>query len=1046
MAKSKSQTTSSTSKTPARSGGKSLVIVESPAKARTIGKFLGRDFVVEASIGHVRDLPEGAKEVPAEYKSEPWARLGVNVEQDFEPLYVIPANKKAHIAKLRQALKSAKDLYLATDEDREGEAISWHLCEILKPKVPVHRLVFHEITQSAIRDSLAHPRQIDGQLVRAQETRRILDRLYGYEVSPLLWRKIGPRLSAGRVQSVAVRLIVERERARMEFVTASYWDLVATFTTTEGKTFDATLVSIGGRRVPVGKDFDSKTGRLKDPQLLLMTEQDARQAAARLLGSEFRVSELENKPYTSRPAPPFTTSTLQQEANRKMGFTARRTMDVAQSLYENGYITYMRTDSTSLAQVAIDAARDLVRTEYGAEFLPEAPRIYKSNVKNAQEAHEAIRPAGQRFQVPETLRNELTPDQFRLFDMIWKRTIASQMADARGMRITIQLGGADAVFQVSGKTIDFPGFLRAYVEGTDDPEAELADRETVLPSVSRGERIDCRKLDPKGHATQPPARFSEASLTQTLEEMGIGRPSTYASIIDTILARQYVFKKGNALVPTWTAFSVARLLEEHLPDLVDYQFTAHMEDLLDAISRGESGHIDYLRRFYFGDGKAGLKQKLEAKVKEVDARDMSRFPIAGGVPQPVPDGAAEPIVVRVGRYGPFIEHGGRRASLPDGLAPDELTLAKATELLVNAQIEDQPLGTDSVTGKPVYVKQGRFGPYVQLGTADDAEKPKYASLLKGQVPTEVTLEMALRLLSLPRTLGVHPESKEPITAQNGRFGPFLRCGVETRSLPADITPLDVTLEQALHLLAQPKVGRGGGRGRTPVEPIKVLAESPVTGQPIKLMPGRYGPYLTDGQTNASLPKELQPDALTLPQAIALLAEREGKGGGKRKTARRSGGPATAARKTSKGAKKAAVSDDTDADTGADVDTDSTSSKTAKSAKTANTFKGAKSAKSSKASKSSKSSKGAKSTGSATTGNSSRSAKSAGAGSTAGSSKTAAGGSDFQASTGSNTPFRISPPLIGPSDLGDAYSSGAPEASDAGGGKASERREPEGHGG
>ncbi|MFO0871212.1 MAG: type I DNA topoisomerase [Pirellulales bacterium] len=899
MAKTKTSPTS-------RSTGKSLVIVESPAKARTIAKFLGKEFTVEASIGHVRDLPEGAKDVPAEYKGQPWARLGVNVDQGFEPLYVIPASKKAHVAKLRQALKSAKDLYLATDEDREGEAISWHLCEILKPKVPVRRLVFHEITEEAIRESLSHPRQIDDQLVRAQETRRILDRLYGYEVSPLLWRKIGPRLSAGRVQSVAVRLIVDRERQRMEFVSSSYWDLVATFVTAEGKTFEATLVSLNGRRVPSGKDFDSKTGRIKDANLLLLDESAARRAAEQLLGAEFRVAELENRPYTSRPAPPFTTSTLQQEANRKLGFTARRTMDVAQSLYENGYITYMRTDSTNLAQVAIDAARELVRTEYGGEYLPATPRVYKSSVKNAQEAHEAIRPAGHPFKLPETLRQELSPDQFRLFEMIWKRTIASQMNDARGMRISIQLAGGGSVFQVSGKTIDFPGFLRAYVEGSDDPEAELADRETLLPTVTPAERLDCRQLVPKGHATQPPARYSEASLTQTLEEMGIGRPSTYASIIDTILARQYVFKKSNALVPTWTAFSVARLLEKHLPNLVDYQFTAHLEDLLDAISRGEAEQVDYLRRFYFGNGQPGLKQTLEDKVKEVDARDLSRFSVGSGEVTIAGDLPA-PIFVRVGRYGPFLEHGGRRAALPDGMAPDELTVDKAVELLTNAQVEDQPLGTDPVTSKPVFVKHGRFGPYVQLGTADDDEKPKYASLLKGMVPTDVTLELALRLLSLPRTVGAHPESGQPIVAQNGRFGPFLRCGDETRSLPAELSPLDVTLDQALHLLAQPKASRGAGRGRAAAEPLKVLGESPVTGQPVKLLAGRYGLYLADGQTNATLPKDVQPEELTFAQALALLAEREGKGGGRRRAAprgRATGRTAKSSAKTPSSAKRA----------------------------------------------------------------------------------------------------------------------------------------------
>ena len=553
-------------KTAARRGGKSLVIVESPAKARTISKFLGRDFTVEASIGHIRDLPQGAKEIPAEYRDQAWSRLGVNVDEGFDPLYIIPSGKAAQVKKLRGLLKTASELYLATDEDREGEAISWHLHEVLKPKVPVHRLVFHEITKQAITEALEHPREIDTDLVRAQETRRILDRLYGYEVSPLLWRKVRPKLSAGRVQSVAVRLIVERERQRMAFHCATYWDLLATFAKTGGSQFETTLVAVNGKQIPSGKDFDSTTGALKDSKLLLLDEPAANALATRLKNADFKVKSLEVKPYTSRPYPPFTTSTLQQEANRKLGFTARRTMQAAQSLYENGHITYMRTDSTNLASVAIDTARKLVSSQYGPEYLPDSPRVYSTKVKNAQEAHEAIRPAGSPFDFPEALRTELGTDEFKLYDLIWKRTMASQMADCRGQRITVTIEGDGAEFTAVGKTIEFAGYLRAYVEGSDDPQAELADREAILPSLEQGERVKLAGtgLEPKSHTTQPPARFSEAALTRALEELGIGRPSTYASIIDTIQARDYVVKKGSALVPTWTAFAVTKLLENHL--------------------------------------------------------------------------------------------------------------------------------------------------------------------------------------------------------------------------------------------------------------------------------------------------------------------------------------------------------------------------------------------------------------------------------------------------------------------------------------------------
>ena len=623
-------------------GGTALVIVESPAKARTISKFLGRDYTIEASIGHIRDLPQGAKEIPEQYKKEDWAYLGVNVNHDFKPVYVIPPSKSQQVRKLKALLKDANELYLATDEDREGEAISWHLCEVLRPKVPVHRLVFHEITAEAIREALDSPRQIDENLVQAQEVRRIVDRLYGYDVSPLLWRKIRPRLSAGRVQSVAVRLIVERERQRMAFVSATFWDLLGTFANAAGQSFQAEMIALGDRHVPAGRDFDPATGRLKDPKLLLLDERQAGELLERLRAAPCRVANLEDKPYTTRPYPPFTTSTLQQEANRKYGFTARHTMQVAQSLYENGHITYMRTDSTTLASVAIEAARQLVASQYGKEYLPPAPRLYQTKVKNAQEAHEAIRPAGHPFDFPESLRGRLSPDEFKLYDLIWKRTIASQMTDARGHRVTITIEADGAVFEAVGKTIEFPGYLRAYVEGSDDPEADLADREAALPAVAVGETLHCAALEPKSHTTQPPNRYSEASLTRALEEMGIGRPSTYASIIDTILAREYVFKlkRGNVLVPTWTAFAVSHLLESHLPDLVDYQFTAEMEDELDAISRGEMNHLDYLRHVLLRQRASGA-EAVAARQGRRDRRPR-RVPhfagqTAGGARcQPVP--------------------------------------------------------------------------------------------------------------------------------------------------------------------------------------------------------------------------------------------------------------------------------------------------------------------------------------------------------------------------------------------------------------------------
>ena len=857
-----------------------LVIVESPAKARTIAKYLGKGYCVEASIGHVRDLPQGAKQIPAKYKGESWSNLGVNVNENFTPIYVIPPGKTKQIKLLKDRLKDASALYLATDEDREGEAISWHLLEILKPKVPVHRLVFHEITKDAIQEAMAGPRDVDEGMVRAQETRRILDRLFGYEVSPLLWRKVRPKLSAGRVQSVAVRLIVQRERERMAFVSGSWWDLLGTFAKSGGQKLEAPLMSVEGRKIPSGKDFDSTNGKLKNAELMHLDEEAARSLAQRVKSGEFRVASIEDKPYTTKPYPPFTTSTLQQETNRKLGFTARRTMQIAQSLYENGHITYMRTDSTNLAKVAVEDARKLVDTNYGQDYLPAEPRTYKSKVKNAQEAHEAIRPAGHPFELPDVMRAKLNNDEFRLFDLIWKRTIASQMADSRGRRIIVTIEGEGCLFQVSGKTIDFPGYLRAYVEGSDDPGAELADQEKSIPNLEVGELLTCTELDSKEHSTQPPGRFSEASLTKALEERGIGRPSTYASIIDTILARSYVFKKATALVPTWVAFAVVKLLEENLGGLVDYQFTAQMEDDLDSISRGEQGHVEYLDKFYFGNGAPGLKKQLENKIDEIDPAAISRIFI--GKPE---DGAD--VFVRVGRYSPFVEQGDRTASLPDETPPDEVTLEMALKLLAQAQLAEEPLGTCPDTGKLVYLKTGRFGPYIQRGSTDDEEKPQNAGLLKGMVPEEIDFETALKLLTLPRNLGVHPpvppvkdkegagkpdpRSEQDVMAFNGRYGPYVKCGVETRSLPAEISPLEVTIEKAIELLAQPKTR---GRGANKKEPLKVFEKpSPVTENQVQILDGRYGPYITDGTTNISVRKGIVVEEITYDEALSLLAEK-----------------------------------------------------------------------------------------------------------------------------------------------------------------------------
>ncbi|MDR2116016.1 MAG: type I DNA topoisomerase [Planctomycetaceae bacterium] len=872
--------------------GFSLVIVESPAKARTIGRFLGDNYVVEASIGHIRDLPSVAGEIPEKYRKEKWSRLGVNVDANFEPIYIVPNEKRKQIKKLSDLIKDAKEVYLATDEDREGEAISWHLAETLKPKVPIHRLVFHEITKKAIQDALVSPRSIDNDLVQAQETRRIIDRLYGYEVSPLLWYKIRPKLSAGRVQSVAVRLIVERERERIAFHSATYWDLLGHFAVkNDQKSFQAGLISVGKRKIPTGKDFNPTTGKLLNPDnCLLLDENAAKNLATRLLPLPAKVKSIEEKPYTERPYPPFTTSTLQQEANRKFGFTARTTMSLAQNLYENGYITYMRTDSTNLSDEAIRAARNHVLNEYGKDYLPDSPRIYKTNVKNAQEAHEAIRPAGSSFELPENLKDKLTHEQFRLYNLIWKRTVASQMSDARGKRKQLIVEIDDAQFSVSGKTIEFPGYLRAYVEGSDDPDAELADREVLLPSVSSGDELQTFALDPKSHATMPPSRYSEASLTKILTEKGIGRPSTYASIIETILNRNYVFKKGGALVPTWVAFAVCQLMEKHLPDLINYDFTAQMEDQLDAISRGELGHLRYLKDFYFGTDfgteskdnnprMSGLKPLLNHKTEEINAREVNTISLTH-----MDTNNTEPIVVRIGKFGPYLQQGERTGNLPEDLPPDELTQQKAAELLNNAQRAEEPLGFDPESGKPIFVKSGRFGPYIQRGGSDDEQKQN-VSLLKGMTPETIDLETALQLLRLPRNLGKNPENDEDVLARDGKFGPYIVCGSETRSLPDGISPLSIDLNQALELLAQPKFHGRRGTAK-PVEPLKTFNDSPVTGKQVKLLSGRFGNYITDGETNATLPKNIAIEELTFDLAIDLLAERAAKGNTPKRTTRK----------------------------------------------------------------------------------------------------------------------------------------------------------------
>jgi len=874
-----------------------LVIVESPAKAKTIAGFLGDGYVVRSSVGHIRDLPSKASDLP-ESKRETHGRLaGIDPDDHFDVHYVISRGKSKVVQELRAALKGADELILATDEDREGEAIGWHVFEVLKPKVPVKRMVFHEITPAAIGEALGNPRVLDMHLVEAQEARRVLDRLVGYETSPVLWRKIGRSApSAGRVQSVAVRLIVDRERARMRFVAASFHDVVGRFEARD-VAFQAALVEIDGMRVADGRDFGDETGRvIAGREVVVLDEAAAQTLTERLRGASFAVESLESKPTRESPRAPFTTSTLQQEAARKLRFGASKTMAVAQRLYERGFITYMRTDSTNLSEQAITAARTEILSRYGESYLPDSPRTFRSKVKNAQEAHEAIRPAGDRIRSPEEIRGDLDRDEQRLYELVWMRTLASQMTDARGRQVTLRVAstsstGERVVFRAGGKTYDFLGWRAAYVEDLD--EGDDVEAEAVLPAVERGEAVGCHELTVVGHATRPPARFTEASLVKELEQRGIGRPSTYAAVVETIQAREYVWRKGSALVPAWTAFAVVQLLERHFAHLVDYGFTATMEESLDAIARGEAQKEKWLDAFYFGNGQAGLRELVsDGHLSEIDPRAVSTVPIGHA------DGVE--VVVRVGRFGPFVQVGDATASLPPDLPPDELTTELALELLSRSADGPRELGTDPRTGLPVSVLNGRFGPYVQLGEQepDSKRKPKRASLFASMAPETVTLEEALALLTLPRVVGVDADGVE-ITASNGRFGPYIKRGSDTRSLGSEEQLLSLTTEEALALLAQPK----RARGRQAKPPIAELGAHPESGAAVRVLDGRYGAYVTDGTVNATVPRGTDPTAVTLDEAVALLRDREAKPRAARRSTKKTA--KKPAKKPAKAAKKAA---------------------------------------------------------------------------------------------------------------------------------------------
>ncbi|MGV0344560.1 type I DNA topoisomerase [Corynebacterium lehmanniae] len=938
-------------------GGKTLVIVESATKAKKIQKYLGDDFIVEASVGHIRDLPGRAADIPAKYKKEPWAKLGVNPEDGFTPIYVVDADKKKKVTDLKSKLKQADKLLLATDPDREGEAIAWHLLETLKPKVPVERMVFNEITESAIREAAENTRELDMDLVDAQETRRILDRLYGYEVSPVLWKKVMPRLSAGRVQSVATRVIVERERERMAFIPAEYWDLVAELE--KGETFDAKLVALDGKRIAQGRDFDDR-GRLKG-EAVIVDKQKAHSLADALGTAPMHVTAVEEKPYSRKPYAPFMTSTLQQEAGRKLHFTSARTMRIAQRLYENGHITYMRTDSTSLSKQGLDAARSAARELYGANYVTDAPRTYDRKVKNSQEAHEAIRPAGERFATPGQLAGALDAEEFKLYELIWARTVASQMQDARGtsMKVTVQGGasGEACEFAATGRTVTFPGWLRAY----SDRQAN----ETRLPQLAKGDELATNKVTADGHSTNPPARYTEASLVKKMEDLGIGRPSTYASIIKTIQDRGYVVARGNALVPSWVAFSVVGLLENNFDALVDYDFTSSMEDELDEIAHGNQDRTKWLSGFYFGDADAresmaqalarrgGLKHMIEDNLESIDARAANSLKLFD-------DAEGRPVIVRVGRYGPYIERvigekdgepEYQRANLPESATPDEITLEMAEKLFATPQ-SGRELGVNPANGRTVVAKEGRFGPYVTELVRDDERataearaeeviaaeraeedaqraaegkraknwetktaaaqkekrmsqlvdeqlKPATASLFSSMEPSSVTFDEAMQLLSLPREVGEDPADGEMITAQNGRYGPYLKKGSDSRSLASEDQIFSITLEEARRIYAEPK-----RRGRAAAKPpLKMLGDNDVSGKPMTIKDGRFGPYVTDGETNASLQRGDTPETMTDQRANELLSARrarEAEGGGKKATKKK----AAKKKATKKAAKKA----------------------------------------------------------------------------------------------------------------------------------------------
>ncbi|MBD1814603.1 type I DNA topoisomerase [Microcoleus vaginatus DQ-U2] len=870
-----------------------LVIVESPTKARTIRNFLPSTYRVEASMGHVRDLPSSAEEIPEAVKGEKWAQLGVNVEADFEPLYVIPKDKKKIVKELKDALKDATELILATDEDREGESISWHLLQILKPKVPIKRMVFHEITREAIRDALTHCRDIDNRVVQAQETRRILDRLVGYTLSPLLWKKIAWGLSAGRVQSVAVRLLVRRERERRAFRQGSYWDLKALLE--KGKiSFDAKLVTVGKVKVANGSDFDENTGQIiSGRRVLLLNEEQARALLSRIQNKPWTVTNLEERPVTRKPSPPFTTSTLQQEANRKLRLGARETMRIAQGLYERGFITYMRTDSVHLSEQAIEAARSCVQELYGSEYLSPQPRKYTTKSKGAQEAHEAIRPAGSTFRTPQ--QTGLDGIDFRLYDLIWKRTVASQMADSRQTHVTVLTQVEDAGFRSSGKRIDFPGFLRAYVEGSDDPNAALEDQEVILPALKVGDKPNCKDLEAIGHETQPPARYTEASLVKMLESEGVGRPSTYASIIGTIVDRGYAKLIANALIPTFTAFAVTTLLETHFPDLVDTGFTSRMEQTLDEIATGEAKWLPYLQKFYTGE--TGLATQVKEQESQIDAK-VARTVVLENLSAKV----------CIGKFGAYLEseseEGLVKASIPQDLTPADLDPEQVEFLLKQKTEGPEKLGLHPETGEPIYVLIGSYGPYVQLGEVSETnKKPKRASLPKGTDKDSVTLDMAVSLLTLPRLLGTHPETGAKVQANLGMYGPYVvhdqgKVGKDYRSIKPPDDVLTITLDRALEMLAQPKAARGSSKTATP---LKELGAHPESGELINVYDGRYGPYVKHGDINASLAKDESVENFTLQKALDLLAAKEAAGGGKSSKSKKS--TKTAAAKSETAAKK-----------------------------------------------------------------------------------------------------------------------------------------------